>query len=266
MDALTLDTIKAAQDNDLAATSEVINATEDRIAHLAYKMGASADQRDELAQVGRIAVWEGLARWNGNTVDSFFAFIHKTVQSKMQDAKRIEWNQGATGADHDALKAFATCLAEADGDTGAAERLCQTLPEAGRRLSAERAYAARVAWQGPFSIDKPHPETGTPYAELLPSEFDVPGDLIEPSDLARAQRDRKIKTVRAVIESMGAKQAHVLKATYGIDPVACLGTGAEADAELAATLDMQPKAVKTVRRQAHLSFENRYRKVTGMTA
>lgn len=205
-------------------------------------------------------------RWNGDTVDSFFAFMHKTVQSKIQDAARDEKNQGATGADHDAIKVFAACVSEANGDLAVAERLCQTLPPKGRRLSPERAYAARTAWEGPVSLDMPNGENGASFADLIASDYGVPDDLVEAGDLARSTRDRKIKTVHAVLDSMGTKQAHVLKSTYGIDPVPCLGTGAEADAELAAKLEMQPKAVKTVRRQAHLSFENRYRKVTGMSA
>ncbi|QPB09796.1 DNA-directed RNA polymerase subunit alpha [Streptomyces phage Shady] len=267
MDALSFETITAAQGNDIAATAEIITAMEKRIANIAFKMGASADQRDEFTQVGRIAVWEGLARFNGEDVDSFYAFMHRTIDGKIRDAAHDERVAGATGADHEAAKVFAAMLKESNGDLDVAERLCCTLPPKGRRLSPERAYAARTAWEGAVSLDMPTgDEDGFSLADTLATDYGVPDDLVESGDIARGDRDRKIKTVRAVIDSMGAKQAHVLKATYGIDPVACLGTGAEADAELAAELDMQPKAVKTVRRQAHLSFENRYRKVTGMSA
>lgn len=263
MDALTLDTIKAAQNKDLTATAEVITATEGRIEALAFKLGASADQRDEFAQIGRIAVWEGLPRWEGDTVDSFFAFMHKTIQSKMQDAARVEKNQGATGADHGAINTFAACLREANGDASVAEALCQTLPQKGRRLSPARAYAARMAWEGPASLDAQVVETAA-LADLLVSDYGVPDDLIEPSDVAHSDRDRKIKTVRAVLDSMGAKGSHILKATYGIDPVVCLGTGDEADKELAELLSTKPATVRVLRNQAHKSFESRYTKVTGL--
>jgi DNA-directed RNA polymerase specialized sigma24 family protein len=266
MDALSIETIKAAQDKDIAATGEVVNAMEQRIANIAYKLGASADQRDEFAQIGRIAVWEGLARFTGDTVDAFYAFMHRTVDAKIRDAARDERNQGATGADHDAVKVFAAMVKEANGDVDVAEKLCTTLPPKGRRLSPERAYAARTAWEGTVSLDMPSGDDGGfTLADMLTADYGVPEDLIEAGDVARSDRDKKIKTVRAVIDSMGAKGAHILKATYGIDPVPCLGTGADADAELAEELSTTPVSVRNLRSQAHRSFETRYAKVTGMT-
>ncbi|MFI2242395.1 hypothetical protein [Streptomyces chrestomyceticus] len=264
MDTLTIETIKAAQNNDLSAVTEVIKETESRISKAAARLSVSADQRDEFEQIGRIAVWESLPRWEGDTVGSFYAFMHKTVEAKMQDAARDEKNAGATGADHFALKTFTACVKEANGDTGVAERLCTMLPT-GRRLSPERAYAARIAWEGTVSLDLPNGDDGPSFAELFASDHGVPEDLIQPEDLSRDARDRKIKTVRAVIDTMGAKQGHILKATYGIEPVTCLGTGAEADSELAETLSTTPASVRALRSQAHNSFEKRYTKVTGLT-
>jgi RNA polymerase sigma factor (sigma-70 family) len=266
MDTLTLDTIKAAQTNDIPATGDVVKAMETRIANIAYKLGASADQRDEFAQVGRIAVWEGLPRFTGDSVEAFYAFMYKTVDAKVRDAARDEKNAGATGADHDAIKVFAAMVKEANGDIDVAERLSQTLPPKGRRLSADRANAARMAWEGPVSLDLPTgDDDGFSLADVLASDYGVPDDLIDAADIARDQRDRKIKTVRAVIDSMGAKQAHILKATYGIDPVPCLGTDAQASEELAQELGTTPSSVKVLRSQAHKSFETRYTKVTGLT-
>lgn len=264
VDTLTLDTIRAAQGNDLEAVTEVVKATESRIRRIAVKLSASADQREEFEQVGRVAVWEAIGRFSGNSVDEFFAFMTRTVDTTIRDAVRTEKNQGATGADHVALWTFAACVAAMNGDMDAAEVLSKTNPPKGRRLSADRARAARMAYEGPVSLDMPNGENGSTFADLIETDYGIPEDLITAADRSRAERDLKIRTVRAVIDSMGVKQGYVLKATYGIDPVPCLGTGAEADAELAVTLSMQPKAVKTVRRQAHLSFENRYRKVTGM--
>ncbi|MFI8452187.1 hypothetical protein [Streptomyces erythrochromogenes] len=268
MGTLTIETIKAAQDKDLAATAEIITATEGRIANIAYKLGASADQRDEFEQIGRIAVWEEvLPRFTGETVDSFYAFMHQTVDGKIRDAARSERNQGATGADHSAIKTFAAMLKEANGDVDVAERLCVTFPPKGRRLSPERAYAARTAWEGPVSLDMPTgDEDGFSLADTLVTDYGVPDELVTAADRAADTRDRKIKVVRAVIDSMGAKQAHILKATYGIDPVPCLGRGADADAELAEELSTTPVSVRNLRSQAHKSFETRYTKVTGMRA
>lgn len=266
MDTLTLEVIRDAQSNDLGAVHEVIEATEGRIRALAAKFGRSHDQRDEFEQVGRVAVWEAIGRFNGDTLDSFFAFMHRTAETTMKDAVRTENNQGATGADHNALKLFALMVGEAGGDLDVAERLCSTLPPKGTRLSSARAHAARMAWDGPLSLDMPNGENGASFADMIASEYGVPEDLIDPSDIGKSERDRKIKVVRAVVDSMGTKQSYILKATYGIDPVECLGTGGEADAELAAKLDTKPTTVKVLRNQAHKSFEARYTKVTGMTA
>jgi len=160
---ITIDDIRAAQGNDIAsakAAALIIEATASRIEILATKaaqrMIASGDQvayREEFAQVGRIAVWESLPRFNGETVDSFFAFIYSTVEAKLMDAARYERN-GAAGADKDAIIIFGTVMEEAGHDVHRAEKLAQTSPPKGKRLSAERANAARLAWQGTVSIDK----------------------------------------------------------------------------------------------------------------
>ncbi|MFJ9671104.1 sigma factor [Streptomyces sp. NPDC101221] len=265
MDALTLETIKAAQDNDLNAITEVIKATETRIGHIAYRLGASADQRDEFTQVGRVAVWEALPRWEGDSVDSFYAFMHRTVEGKIKDASREERAQGATGADRDALAVFAACLKEAKGDVDAAEHLCGTLPPKGRRLSPERARAARLAWEGTVSLDMPNTDDeGGSLAEIIASDYGVPDDLITVDDLNAEDKRRKSAVVRAVIDSMGAKQAYALRARWGIDAPES-GTGAEADAEVAEAIGVTPSQVGSIRNKAHRSFANRYGKITGLT-
>ncbi|MBA9050806.1 MULTISPECIES: sigma factor [Streptomyces] len=265
MDTLSFATIKAAQGNDINAVGEVVKALEGRISNMAYRHGASADQREEFAQVGRIAAWEALSRFEGETVDAFFAFMTRTVETTIRDAVRVENNQGATGADHDALKVFAACAAEANGDLDVAEQLCGTLPPKGRRLSPERAHAARMAFEGPVSLDMPNGDEGANLADLLESDYGVPDELVEAGDIARGQRDRKIKMVRAVLDSMGTKGAHILRSTYGIEPAVCLGTGADADRELAEELNTKPATVRVLRNQAHKSFETRYTKVTGLS-
>ncbi|MEV8015665.1 hypothetical protein AB0O76_04755 [Streptomyces sp. NPDC086554] len=159
---LSFDTIAAAQTNDLAAVAEVIAATESRIIVLADKAarrmaphgGARlANYREEFAQVGRIAVWDALTRFTDTTTEAFFRYIYTTVERTLLDAVRSERNGGA-GADPDAVKVFASMLEAADGDVSEAAKLAQTVPPKGRRLSAERAEAARLAWQGAVSIDK----------------------------------------------------------------------------------------------------------------
>lgn len=265
MDTLTIETIKAAQNNDLDATTRVIEATESRIGHIAYRFGASADQRDEFTQVGRIAVWEALPRWAGDSVDSFYAFMHRTIEGKIKEAGHTERAQGATGADRDALAVFAACFQEANGDIDVAEILCGTLPPKGRRLSPERARAARLAWEGTVSLDMSNGEDeGAALSDVLTSDYGVPDELVTVDDLNAEGKRRKAAMVRAVIDSMGAKQAHVLRARWGIDAPES-GTGADADAEVAKEISVRPPQVGSIRNKAHRSFANRYGKITGMS-
>lgn len=164
---LTIDTLRAAQSAELlsdrlSAQAAVIEATESRIDVLATQAARRmaphggvrfADYRDEFTQVGRIAVWDLVARFNDDTPESFFRLAYRTIEDTLKDAVRSERN-GASGADPDAVKTFAAMVEVADGDLYEAAKLAQTLPPKGRRLSATRAEAARLAWQGAVSIDK----------------------------------------------------------------------------------------------------------------
>ncbi|MBJ6623616.1 sigma-70 family RNA polymerase sigma factor [Streptomyces sp. DHE17-7] len=158
---LTIDTIRAAQNNDLAALGEVISETESRVSSLARKaanrMAPHGGNRfyeyaDEFTQVGRVAVWDCLSRFTDTTVEAFERYVYVTIETTLKDAVRSERNGGA---DEKAVKTFAAMLELADGDAYEAVRLAQIIPEkgSGYRLSADRAEAARLAWQGALSID-----------------------------------------------------------------------------------------------------------------
>jgi RNA polymerase sigma factor (sigma-70 family) len=157
---LSFETIKAAQSNDLAAVTEVIEATESRVKMLADKAARRmaphggallANYREEFAQVGRIAVWELLDRFTDTTAEGFMRLAYTTVERTLLDAVRAERNGGV---DENAMKTFAAMIEAADGDMYEAAKLAQVLPPKGRRLSAERAEAARLAFQGNLSIDR----------------------------------------------------------------------------------------------------------------
>ncbi|CAA07136.1 unnamed protein product [Lomovskayavirus C31] len=164
---LTIETIRAAQSADdladrLAAEREVIEATDSRVVALARKAaqrmaphgGARfADWADEFTQVGRVAVWDCLKRFTDTTVDAFERYVYATVDGTLKDAVREERN-GNAGADENAVKVYASMLEAAEGDVYEAARLAQIIPPKGKRLSKERAEAARLAWQGAVSLDK----------------------------------------------------------------------------------------------------------------
>jgi RNA polymerase sigma factor (sigma-70 family) len=203
---LSFSQIVAAQANDLLATAAVIAATESRVESLAgkaanrmSKSGASfAEYREEFAQVARIAVWESLGRFTGDSVDTFFRFVYTTVEGTLLDAVRAERDQ-APGVDMNAAKTFAAMIHAAEGDVYEAERLAQVIPPKGRRLSPALANAARLAWQGTTSIDTPVSvgENTTTLADTLAVEDDAP-EVVRPK-VGRG----------AVLEALSVLERHV---------------------------------------------------------
>lgn len=154
---ITMDTINAAQALDLDATTAIIEAMESRVSTLARKAAnrrgyGFAEAFEEMAQLGRTTTWDALPRFKGETVDEFYAFMYATIDAALLDAVRAE---RYAGADSDAVKVFAQMMELADGDGFLAAKLAQTVPDAGRRISADRADAARLAWYGSHSLDAP---------------------------------------------------------------------------------------------------------------
>ncbi|MFF4952264.1 sigma factor [Streptomyces chattanoogensis] len=280
-DNLTLEQITTAQANELDAVTAVINATESRVAKLADKAArrmASGgpryeDYREEFAQTGRIAVWEALGRFQPGTVDGFFAFIYKTVENALMDAVREERN-GAAGADKDAIKVFGEMLAMADGDVFLAEKMAQTVPPKGKRLSADRANAARMAWQGTESLDAPpaleanrdrqySASTGgnnvMSIAEMIAGSIGIPEELITAEDLNREESRIKHAVVTSILDVMGDGQRVVIKHSFGIGGYTFYGHGASGDDEgLADEIDSTVLKVRDARTKGLKSFAKKY--------
>ncbi|MBC9714523.1 hypothetical protein H9Y04_18355 [Streptomyces sp. TRM66268-LWL] len=266
---LALSTVRAAQSKDLQATTAVIEATESRIAVLARKaarrMAESGprhdDYFDEFTQQGRIAVWEALARFDETVNPDFLGFAYTTVETMLLGATRAERNQGV---DDSAAKTFLSMLDRAGGDPFLAEKLCQSVPPAGRRLSSDRAHAARLAYQGADSLDAPAPgSTDDEPWEPGTSTYGVPEDLITPDDVSREEARIKKALVHGILDVMGEGQAYVLRATFGIEPVPYYGNGA--DEGLAASMNSTAKAVREARSKGLKSFGKRWINATAQT-
>ncbi|GAA0431103.1 hypothetical protein [Streptomyces luteireticuli] len=267
---LALETVRAAQNKDLSATTAVIEATESRIAVLARKAARRMAERgprhddyyEEFAQQGRIAVWDALSRFDESVSPDFLGFAYGTVETTLLNATRAERNQGV---DADAAKTFLSMLNRSGGDPYLAEKLCQTVPPAGRRLSVDRAHAARLAYQGADSLDAPAPgavDADEP-REHGTSTYGVPDDLITAEDLTREADREKRALVHGLLDTMGDGQAYVLRATFGIDPVPLYGTGNED--ELAADMGTTKKAVREARSKGLKAFGKRYVKAVART-
>jgi hypothetical protein len=278
MSTLTLDQIRDAQLNGFAGLEAVNSAMTGRIAKLAEAAARRIDpsagawyreNREDFRQDGALAMFEALPRFDGDTVDAFYAFMWSTIENTLKDKVREERNGGA---DADAVKIFGAMVEKADGDVYLAEKFAQTLPPKGRRLGADRAQAARLAWQGAASLDAPPAKehyTGVAqmgdYAALpclgeqLASSLGIPEDLLTADDMTAEENRVKHAMVWAILDSMSANQANALRHSYGIGGAQCFGTGIDGDLlGLAAFLGVEMTQARDARTKGHKAFAKRY--------
>lgn len=263
--ALTLDTILAAKGNDLEAMTLVIRETESRIAHLARAAArrvhtahdAREDATEELTQIGRIVVWESLARFEGDSVSGFFGWIYRTIETRFLDETR-NMRTGVAGVGKDVQKTFGAMMTLANQDVYVAERLAQTVPPKGQRLSADMARAVRLAWTETLSLDLPRSdgEVVVTLADLL----EVPEDLLTSDDYTREEARVKREVVRGILDVMGATQSEVLRHSFGIGGAECFGYGRDdnRDEELGEFLGITTRQVQDARNKGFRAFAKRY--------
>ncbi|SCF58250.1 RNA polymerase sigma factor, sigma-70 family [Streptomyces sp. Cmuel-A718b] len=190
-----------------------------------------ADYFAEFVQVGRIAVWESLERFQGETTDSFFAFAYRTAECNLRGAVRRELG---LGTDDTATWIFTNMLNESDGDPAEAVKLAQTAPPAGRRLSADRAWAALRAYQGT-----------EPLGEI-------------PQNAAPAPESRTSVRVGVLLDALGPQQRAVLKMTYGIGD-----SGRMSTAEIAEELGIPRTAVASAKKKGQARLAQLWERAAG---
>lgn len=258
MITLTEQQIADAKANDLTAVAAVVAATEKTVTDLARHYATTggrtnADLAEDLAQVGRIAVWESISRFRGSSLPEFVAFVIRTVKGAMSDARKEETRHGVS---RQAAADFERALSLADGDAHEAEYLVTTTEVMGaRKMSPELAYAARLSYQGVKYLDAPLSATGSGFGgdgadrrtvgEWLAERLAVPAELLEPADYERDRRDQTRERVHHTLGLMGEQQRYVLMALTGIEPVQCYGT--ENDTELAAEMGLPRHRMSVLR-------------------
>lgn len=255
---LTAQQIEDAKSNDLEAVTAVIQATEERVMQLAQRNAVvngrhDADLFEELTQIGRIAVWEAIARFKGADVAQFFTYIDRTVSGVLGDARKTETRQGVSRA---VAADFEKALLLAGGDPYKAQEVATSADAMGaRKMSPEMAYAAHLAWQGADSLDAPvrvHGGESEPLGWTVADTAGIPSEAPEPRDVA-IQRRRVIRDrVHDTLNRLGEQQRHVLKGTYGISPSAYYGTANET--ELAAAVGVDRSRVRSIRARGHDRF------------
>ncbi|MEU4005648.1 hypothetical protein AB0F32_24550 [Streptomyces albidoflavus] len=258
---LTIETIIAAQDNDLAAVAAIAEETASTVDRLSLNAamraaGTSrsriAELREEYAQIARIEVWESTGDFGEETVGQFFAYMVKRIETRLNDEMRAS-RGGNCGYGKTAMKTFMAQLDAADGDAYEAARRAQTVPPKGQRLSAEMADTVRTAYLPPVALDAPPAGDGPSWSDLLATTLGVPEDLLTPRDLTEAQRKAKAVDVRNVMYSaLGANQRMVLEATFGIGGATHYGY--DDDAALGAALGLTALAVQQARSRGLKAF------------
>jgi RNA polymerase sigma factor (sigma-70 family) len=256
---LTAQQIADAKNKDLDAITAVIKETEERVGQLARHYATTSGRTDytlmeDLAQTGRIAVWEALDRFKGTEVAQFFTFVDKTLKGVMSDERKEEQRPGVSRA---VAADFEKALRIADGDPYVAEFLVTTTEVMGkRRMSADMAYAARLSWMGIDYLDAPLGGDGTPHeatlADTIADTAGVPEDLLEPSDYVSEARKKTTDKVNYILKKMGDQHRFILSALTGIAPVGYYGT--ENDAELAVEMGVAPHRITSIRSRAKDRF------------
>jgi RNA polymerase sigma factor (sigma-70 family) len=256
---LTNEQIAAAKANDTDAVTAVIRATDERVVQLARKYATTggytnADLAEELAQIGRVAVWECISRFAGEDVAQFFTYMDSTVSGTLSDARRADQRHGVSSQ---AAKDFEAALRMAGGDPYEAQHLAASAAMGKRRMSPDMAHAARLSWQGEECLDAPARDAeGTTLSALIDERYGVPADLVEPSDLERERRAATRDRVHDTLGRMGAGQRDILKGTFGISPAPYFGTDNEDD--LADYAGCARSQVRANRVKAKARFEALY--------
>lgn len=205
-------TLAAAKGGDRDAGASILDSLEARFRRLAMrtatqaisdeKAGLRAAYVEDFIQDAHLVAWECLLKCEDTTLDGFYAYAYATAERELAAAARDMKN--GTNDDPDGKKLFGLLvkhfrdldarqtMREGDYQT-LAESAAQDLPflnsfkggaYGGRRgsLSADRAHAARLAYQGttsldlPLSLAVPGASVNTTLAEMLPGTAIVEDD------------------------------------------------------------------------------------------
>ncbi|MEW2034920.1 hypothetical protein AB0901_31015 [Streptomyces roseifaciens] len=260
----TAEIISAAKQNDLEAVAAVIAETEplilQRANDYATRAGGTVDHdlADDLAQAGRIRLWESLSLFEGDSPRKFMIYVDKALHSAMTEQRHRIKRPGVTAA---AAKDFESALTLAGGDPFEAARVASSEEMGARKMSPEHAYIALLAWLGTDSLDRPlnadlYGDAIT-LGDVVASQIGVPADLLDAGDYEPARRHVIRTQVHHTLGLLSERQRHVLKADHGISPVWDYGHHGS-DAELAADMGITPKAVHEARCKAQKRFSELY--------
>ncbi|WP_327304721.1 sigma factor [Streptomyces sp. NBC_01298] len=268
MTHFTAEQIAAAKGNDIDAVSAVIAETETLIIQRANEYAKASgridrDLAEDLAQEGRIMVWQCLAKFEGETPREFMAYLDKALRTAMAD----QWRSiRRPGVSERTARDFELAITLAGGYPYDAVRVACTDAMGPRKMSRERAYAALLSWLGIDSLDRPYNERDFgeyfTLGDVIAFKSGVPADLVDSTDYASTSRKAVRDQVHFVLGKLSDRQRHVLKADHGIAPVGFYGDGP--DSVLADDMGATPYQVKQARVKGKARFAALYQ--AGATA
>ncbi|MEU8619957.1 hypothetical protein [Streptomyces sp. NPDC048623] len=262
MTQLTHSQICAAKENDLAAVTAVIRETEALVSAKARKVSGvngNSDLIEDLTQTGRITVWQAITTFAGSEPAQFMAHIDRAVTRAMEDARREDIRPGVVPR---VAKAFEDAISKAGGDPYKAERIATTDAMGQDKMSPELARAARLSWLGLDSLDRPFSVPllgpGVTLGDVVAAEMEAPAELVTTADIASHRREVIRDQVHRALGALSERQRHVLKAGFGVIPVAQYQPGADDD-ELAADMGCTRYQVQQARTKGSKRFAELYR-------
>ncbi len=263
MTQLTHAQITDAKNNDLNAVSSVIRETDQLVCRRARKFATTnghtdADLIEDLAQVGRIAVWQAIGDFSGNDPEQFMAHVDQSITRAMADERREATRPGVSVY---TAKRFEAALCQAAGDPYDAEKIAASEEMGSDKLSPDLARAARLSWLGLDSLDRPlnRGDFGSDYTlgDAIAQEIGVPADLVDSADIASHRRRVVREQVHRALGLLSDRQRHVLKADHGISPVGFYGD--QPDAVLADDMGVTAEQLKQARKNGKKRFFELYR-------
>lgn len=263
MTHFTAEQIAAAKNNDIEAITALIAETEHLVTGKARELSTSSDGIDhdlfdDLAQVGRIRVWECLSKFaEGENPREFMSYIDKALFTAMSEHRRTIHRPGVTER---TARDFELAVTLAAGDPYDAVRIACTKAMGLRKMTRDRAYAALLSWLGTDSLDRPYNahDFGEEFTlgDVIAAESGVPADLLDTHDYA-ATRSKTVRDhVHRTLGLLSDRQRHVLKADHGIAPVPLYGD--MPDAALADDMGATPYQVKQARVKGKARFAALY--------
>jgi RNA polymerase sigma factor (sigma-70 family) len=207
----------AALDSDPEAITAILQAFDGMIRDRARRIDWRGTE--DLAQVGRLALWRCLYSFDGPTVAEFVAYAVRTITGAMMDA---HCTARYVGVSRDMAKLWRSAVKRADGDFREAERLLTS---------------GELAW-------RMHPETvHTIRAAVRPPE-PLPDDVAEEYPAASTESPTGAHA-RFLLGSLGKQQRAVLEMSYGLGE-----HGRVSDDEIGEALGINRTHVAAVRSRA----------------